>query len=94
MQPDGRIALQGKANEATVDASINSLMIDGTAQTLGSPSSVTATNDGSGREIMYLLLNTSLDGSSSFTLEGTATVTLQGDYPGGDEDVSFDIVLE
>ena len=96
-QPDGRIAVQGKADEATVDASVTGLSIDGNAKNLGSPTSVTATNDGDGRQVRYLVIDTDLDGSTDFEVSGTATVTLQNDYPGGDdldEGVSFDVVLE
>jgi predicted ribosomally synthesized peptide with SipW-like signal peptide len=93
-QPDGRMGIQGKADEATVDASIDSLSIDGSPAPLSGPTSITATNDGSGREIKHLLVNTAFDGSTSFEVSGKATVTLQGDYPGGGEDVSFDVVFE
>jgi hypothetical protein len=93
-QPDGRIAVQGKADEATVDATVDSLSVGGSSQTLGGPNSVSASNDGSGREVGYLLLDTALDGSTDVDISGTATVTLQNDYPGGDEDVAFDLVFE
>ncbi|TMT86319.1 hypothetical protein E2L06_06780 [Haloterrigena sp. H1] len=93
-QPDGRMAIQGKADEATVEASIDSLSIGGSPVSLDGPTSVTASNDGSGREIQHLLVNTDLDGSTSFQLSGEATVTLQGDYSGSNEGVAFDVVFE
>ena len=93
-QPDGRIAVQGKADEATVEFGNVSLSIDGAAAPLSGPTDLEVTNDGGGRDIEYLLIESTLDGESSFTLTGTATVTLQGDYPGGEEDVAFDVVIE
>ena len=93
-QPDGRMAIQGKADEATVEASIDSLSVDGSSVPLDGPDEVTASNDGSGRQVRHLLVNTDLDGSTDFELAGEATVTIQGDYPGGDEDVAFDVVFE
>lgn len=94
-QPDGRIAIQGKADEATVDASIDSLSIGGAPIGVPSgPTSVTATNDGSGRQVRYLLVDTALDGDTSIEISGEATVSLQGDYGGGQEDVALDLVFE
>ncbi|MFW5948183.1 MAG: choice-of-anchor W domain-containing protein [Halolamina sp.] len=93
-QPDGRMAIQGKADEATVEASIDDLSIDGTSVSLDGPDEFSASNDGEGRQVRYLLVNTALDGSTDFELTGEATVTLQDDYQGGEEDVAFDVVLE
>ena len=93
-QPDGRIAVQGKADEATVDATVDSLTVGGNSVSLSGPTSVTATNDGGGRQISYLLLGTALDGDTDVELSGTATVTLQGDYADADEGVAFDVVFE
>ncbi|WP_336036683.1 choice-of-anchor W domain-containing protein [Halobacterium yunchengense] len=93
-QPDGRMAIQGKADEANVEASIDSLSIDGDSVSLSGPTSVTATNDGDGRQVRHLVVNTALDGSTSFELSGEATVTLQDDYAGGQEGVAFDVVFE
>ncbi|WP_049980232.1 choice-of-anchor W domain-containing protein [Halolamina rubra] len=93
-QPDGRMAIQGKADDATVDASIDSLSIGGSSVTLDGPNAVTATNDGDGRQVRYLLVDTALDGSTDFELSGEATVTVQGDYGGSEEGVAFDVVFE
>ncbi|WP_255150863.1 choice-of-anchor W domain-containing protein [Halorarius halobius] len=93
-QPDGRVAIQCKADEATVEGTVESVQIDGEMPEISGENSVTASNDGSGRDIEYLVLNTNLDGETSFTLTGTATVTLQGDYGGSQEGVAFDVVLE
>ncbi|GAB7094960.1 hypothetical protein JCM30237_21130 [Halolamina litorea] len=93
-QPDGRMAIQGKADEATVEASIDSLSIGGTSISLNGPNGGSVTNDGEGRQTRYLLVNTALDGSTDFELSGEATVTLQTDYAGGNEGVAFDVVFE
>lgn len=96
-QPDGRMAIQGKADEATVEASIDDLTIDGSSVTLDGPTSVTATNDddGADRQIRHLVVNTALDGETSFQLSGEATVTLQGDYDSSaEEGAVFDVVFE
>lgn len=93
-QPDGRIAIQGKANQATVEGSIETLYIDGEERELSGENTVVASNDGDGRDIQYLVLNTDLDGETSFTIQGTATVTLETDYGDSEEGVAFDVVLE
>ncbi|WP_438266715.1 vWA domain-containing protein [Haloarchaeobius amylolyticus] len=93
-EPSGRIAVQGKADEATVEIDDLSLSVDGGAPDSPVPDGVTATNDGTGREIRYLSIDPGFDGSQSFEYSGTTTVSLQGDFPGGDEDVAFDVVVE
>jgi hypothetical protein len=97
-QPDGRIAVQGKANEAEVDISNVSLSVGGSNVPLSGPTGVTASNDDgnptSGREIAYLLISAGLDGDTDFTLTGDAAVTIQSDYSGSNERLAFDVVLE
>jgi predicted ribosomally synthesized peptide with SipW-like signal peptide len=92
-QPDGRIGVQCKADEGSVSAAVNSLSIGGSSQTLGSPNSVSASNDNGGRQISYLLINTALDGSTDFEISGTASISTNDNYS-GQEGVTFDVVLE
>jgi predicted ribosomally synthesized peptide with SipW-like signal peptide len=90
--PDGRVAIQTKADEATVAATVDSMSVGGSTVHFSGPTSVEASNDGDGRDLQYLVINVDVDGG--VTMSGTATVTLQGDFPGGDEDAAFDVVLE
>ncbi|MFC7046682.1 choice-of-anchor W domain-containing protein [Halobacteriaceae archaeon GCM10025711] len=92
--PNGRVGITAKADEATMAVENVSLSIDGSGQTLTGPTAVTASNDGEGRDFQYLVLNTAFDGTQSFTVSGDATVTIQGDYAGGEEGVAFDVTLE
>jgi hypothetical protein len=63
--------------------------------TLDGLTAISASNDGSEREVTYLVINTmAADVSAPFELRGDVTVTLQGDYSGNDEDVAFDISVE
>lgn len=93
---NGRIGIQGKADEATVDISNASLYLKGPKK-LVSNVDLTVDNDdnGGGRAIEYLATNTDASHlSSGFVLKGDLTVTTDGDFPGGDEDAAFDVVLE
>ncbi|MFC7069705.1 choice-of-anchor W domain-containing protein [Halobaculum lipolyticum] len=93
--PAGRIGLQAKADEATVDIDNVALSADGTAVSFVGPDGVTASNDGPGREIAYVALTTgAADLADGFVVSGDVTITLQGDYAGGDEGVAFDVVVE
>ena len=93
--PAGRIGVQGKADEATVAIENVSLSADGTPVTFVGPDAVTATNDGPGREISYLVLETTAaDLADGFTLTGDVTLSTQGDFGGGNEDLALDIVVE
>ncbi|MFC7097892.1 choice-of-anchor W domain-containing protein [Halobaculum marinum] len=95
--PAGRIGLQAKADEATVDIDNVALSVDGTTVTFVGPDGVTASNDDGpgGREIAYVALTTdAADLANGFVLSGDVTITLQGDFPGNDEGVAFDIVVE
>nr|WP_264474908.1 choice-of-anchor W domain-containing protein [Salinirubrum litoreum] len=93
---DGRLLVQTKADEATVNAENVSLSVDGNSQTINGPTSVQATNDddGGGRAFNYLVLDTALDGSESFELSGELSVSRQGDFPGGDEGWAVDVSAE
>jgi predicted ribosomally synthesized peptide with SipW-like signal peptide len=95
-QPDGRLAIQAKADESTVAVENLQLSVDGSSQSLDGPTAVTATNDdnGGGRDLEYLVMDTALSGDDDVTLSGSVTVTVQGDYPGSREGVAFDVVLE
>lgn len=90
---DGRIGIQGKADEATVEVSDASLYLKGPKK-LVSNIDLTAENDGSGRAIEYVVANTSGKLGGGFVLKGHVTVTTQGDFGGGDEDAALDVVLE
>jgi hypothetical protein len=91
---DGRIGLQAKADEATVEVSDASLYLTGSNKKLVSNIDLTASNDGTGRAIEYLVANTSNELGGGFVLKGHVTVTTQGDFDGGDEDAALDVVLE
>jgi hypothetical protein len=93
--PNGKLAITTKADEATIDVENVELDLDGDMITLDGPTAISASNDGSEREVTYLVINTmAADVSAPFELRGDVTVTLQGDYSGNDEDVAFDISVE
>jgi predicted ribosomally synthesized peptide with SipW-like signal peptide len=85
-QPDGRVAVQAKSRDSDANVSISGISTD--LGSLNGPTSTSATN-----ETSYVLLDTSLDGATSFTVSGQATVTLPGSGV-GEEDANVDIVLE
>jgi hypothetical protein len=97
-QPEGRVAIQTKADDATVSVENVEMVVNGDPVELSGPNGVTASNDdagnGDGRALEYLVINSDLDGNSNFTVSGDVTVTLQDDYGGGEEGVAFDVVLE
>jgi len=96
-EPQGRMGIMAKADDATIEVENLELVDDaGTSISLVGPDGVTATNDGSGRDLRYLVANTSpallADG---FTLTGDVTVTLGSDYDtDAEEGVAFDVVIE
>jgi predicted ribosomally synthesized peptide with SipW-like signal peptide len=93
--PSGTLAITTKADEATVAVQNLDLDLDGVDVTLNGPDAVTATNDGAGREVTYLVFETdAADVANAFAISGDVTVTLQGDYSNSDEDVAFDISVE
>jgi predicted ribosomally synthesized peptide with SipW-like signal peptide len=93
--PSGKLAITTKADEATVSVANLVLSLNGSAVSLNGPDAISATNDGSGREVTYLVFNTdAADVANPFTISGDVTVDLQGDYSGSDEDVAFDISVE
>ena len=93
--PSGKLAITTKADEATVSVANLALDLNGTAVTLSGPDAVSATNDGSGREVTYLVFNTdAADVANAFTISGDVTVDVQGDYSGSEEGVAFDISVE
>ena len=93
--PSGKLAITTKADEATVSVANLALDLDGTAVTLNGPDAVSASNDGSGREVTYLVFDTdAADVANAFTITGDVTVTVQGDYSGSEEGVAFDISVE
>jgi hypothetical protein len=100
-QPDGRVGIQTKADEATIMVEDVSMTAGGNMVHLSGPTSVMSSNDDApeengsgGRDLDYLVINSDLDGETSFTLEGMVTVDIQPDFPGNDEAVAFDVVLE
>lgn len=93
--PAGRIGVQAKADEATVTVDNLALSADGNDISVVGPDGVTASNDGAGRAISYVVLDTAAaDLANGFVLSGDATITLQGDFPGSDESVALDVVVE
>jgi predicted ribosomally synthesized peptide with SipW-like signal peptide len=93
--PSGKLAITTKADEATVAVANLALDLNGTAVTLNGPDAISASNDGSNRAVTYLVFETdAADVADPFEISGDVTVTLQGDYPGGDEDVAFDVSIE
>ncbi|MFC5278473.1 choice-of-anchor W domain-containing protein [Halorubrum rubrum] len=93
--PSGKLAITTKADEASVSVANLALDLDGTPVTLSGPDAVSATNDGSGREVTYLVFNTdAADVANAFTISGDVTVDVQGDYSGSEEGVAFDISVE
>jgi len=93
--PSGKLAITTKADEATVSVANLALDLDGTAVSLSGPDAITATNDGPDREVTYLVFDTdAADVANAFTISGDVTVDVQGDYPGSEEGVAFDISVE
>jgi predicted ribosomally synthesized peptide with SipW-like signal peptide len=95
--PSGKLAITTKADEASVSVANLALDLDGTAVTLSGPDTVSASNDddGSDREVTYLVFDTdAADVANPFTISGDVTVDVQGDYPGSEEGVAFDISVE
>jgi uncharacterized protein YegL len=91
---NGRIGIQTKADDATIEVANLQLETD-MVQSLQGSTGVVSTNDGDGRSTNYLVIETVAgDLSGGFTLSGDVTVDIQGDFPGGDEDVAFDVVIE
>ena len=90
-QPDGRIAVQAKAADgATVEISNVSTDLG----PLSGPNDVSASGNG-GRQINYIVLNTDLDGATSFSVSGQATVTIDSaTYGGSEEGANVDVVFE
>jgi len=93
--PSGKLAITTKADEATVSVANLALNLNGTAVSLSGPDAISATNDGSGREVTYLVFDTdAADVANAFAISGDVTVDVQGDYSGSDEGVAFDISVE
>jgi predicted ribosomally synthesized peptide with SipW-like signal peptide len=93
--PSGKLAITTKADEATVSVANLALELNGVATTLSGPDAISASNDGSGREVTYLVFDTdAADVAAPFEISGDVTVDVQGDYSGSDEGVAFDISVE
>jgi predicted ribosomally synthesized peptide with SipW-like signal peptide len=93
--PSAKLAITTKADEASVDVENLALDLDGTMVALNGPDAISASNDGSGREVTYLVFDTdAADVANAFTISGDVTVDVQGDYGGSDEGVAFDISVE
>jgi predicted ribosomally synthesized peptide with SipW-like signal peptide len=93
--PAGRIGLQAKADEATVTVDDVALSTGGTDFTIVGPDGFGASNDDAGREIAYLVVeSTAADLADGFVLSGVVTLSPQGDFPGGNEDLALDVVVE
>ena len=95
--PSGKLGITTKADEATVSVANLALDLNGTPVSLNGPDAISASNDddGSGREVTYLVFDTdAADVANAFTISGDVTVDVQGDYPGSEEGVAFDISVE
>jgi len=95
--PAGRIGIQTKADEATVAVDDVTLSVDGTTVSFVGPDGVTAMDDDvvGDRTFEYLVLETAAaDLANGFVLSGEVTITVQGNYPGNDEGLALDIVVE
>lgn len=91
---NGRIGIQGKADDATVMVENAKLFLEGPRKIV-SNIDLTASNNGSGRAIEYLVANTNANQlADGFTIRGDVTVTLGSNFSNGDEDVALDVVLE
>ncbi|WP_435358158.1 hypothetical protein [Haloarchaeobius sp. DFWS5] len=91
--PNGRIGIQTKADEAVVEVQNLSLALDGTMQTLSGPTSVSASNAGSGRDLRYLVIDTTAgDLANGFTVAGEVKMTDNGATQ--QESFAFDVVVE
>ena len=97
-EPQGQMGFTVKADDATID--IDDLVVvanNGAPLALNGPDAVTATNDGDGRALRHLLVNTDASQlAGGFEMYGEVTVTLGPDFApsGGGEEVAFDIVVE
>jgi hypothetical protein len=93
---DGRLLVQTKADEATVDVQSVSLSLGGSSQSLSGPTSVTASNDDDGgdRDFQYLVINTALDGSQAFEVSGTLSVQKNDNFPDQEESWAVDVSAE
>ena len=95
--PSGKLGITTKADEATVSVTDLALDLDGTPVSLSGPDAISASNDddGSDRDVTYLVFDTdAADVANAFTISGDVTVDVQGDYPGSEEGVAFDISVE
>jgi hypothetical protein len=97
--PNGRIGIQGKADEATVQVHDATLYLKGPKKIVSNIDLTASNDDANGdtgdRALNYVVANTKASQlQDGFTIKGMAEVTLQDDYPGGDEDVALDVVLE
>ncbi|WP_267639609.1 hypothetical protein [Haloarchaeobius amylolyticus] len=89
----GRIAIQTKADEAEVSVQNVALELDGVAQTLSGPTTVSSSNAGDGRDLDYLLINTTpADLTNGFTVSGEVKVVDNG--APNQESFGFDVVVE
>lgn len=99
--PNGKLVITNKSDEATAEVNDLALSLGGTDVTLSGPTSLVSTNDdadGSGdgdRDVRYLVFDTTAsDLAAGFVLSGDAVVNVQGDFPGGDEDLAISISIE
>ena len=72
------------------------LAVGGNAVPLDGPTSVTASDNGPGRDVRYLLLDTSgFDLSSGFRVDADVAISEQGDFDAGSPEAwAFDVYVE
>jgi hypothetical protein len=99
--PNGKIVITNKTDEATAEVNDLALSLGGTDVNLSGPTSLTSTDDDAdgsgdgGRDVRYLVFDTTAsDLAAGFVLSGDAIVNVQGDFPGGDEDLAISISVE
>jgi Ca-activated chloride channel family protein len=98
---NGKLGITTKADEATITVENLELDLAGETVALDGPTMVSASNDDAttsddgGREVSYLVIETAAaDVAGAFEIRGDVTVDVQGDFPGGDEDIAFDVSIE
>jgi predicted ribosomally synthesized peptide with SipW-like signal peptide len=93
---DRQLAIQVKSDEATVSVGNVQLTVGGSPVSIEGPRSITASDNGSGRDIRYLLLDTSLlDLTTGFRVDADVAINEQGDFnTGSPEAWAFDVLVE
>jgi len=95
-EPRGKVGIQLKADESSISAS-NLTLANASGKTVASGQALAISEDNSegGRGLAYLIYGGDcFDAATGFTLAGDLTLNLQDDYPGSDEGVAMDVIVE